>query len=208
VLGLVALIFGAIGVVVQLKEALNTVFEVQKKRAEGVWGFVRTYAVSFAGVVSLGFLLLVSLILSALLAAAGSLVQTFMPEIVMQLLATVVSFLVTTALFAAMFKWLPDKDTAWAAVIPGAILTAALFEVGRFLVGFYIGKQGLESTYGGAASLVVVLIWVYYTSQIVLFGAEFVRALSRPSVAANEEVKPTGREFSGSDERTDRRPRS
>jgi membrane protein len=180
-LGLATLIFGAIGVVVQLKEALNTVFEVRRKRSQGIWGFVRTYAVSFAGVVSLGFLLLISLILSAFLSAAGSLVQTFMPEIAMQFLATIVSFLVTTALFAAMFKWLPDAETAWANIVPGAVLTAALFEIGRFLVGFYIGKQGLDSTYGGAASLVVVLIWVYYTSQIVLFGAEFVRALSRPS---------------------------
>jgi membrane protein len=180
-LGLATLIFGAIGVVVQLKEALNTVFGVRRKQSQGMWGFVRTYAVSFAGVVSLGFLLLISLILSAILSAAGSLVQTFMPEIAMQLLATIVSFFVTTALFAAMFKWLPDAETAWANIVPGAILTAALFEIGRFLVGFYIGKQGLDSTYGGAASLVVVLIWVYYTSQIVLFGAEFVRALSRPS---------------------------
>ncbi len=80
-----------------------------------------------------------------------------------------------------MFKWLRDAETTWTSVVPGAILTAALFEVGRFLVGFYIGKQGLDSTYGGAASLVVVLIWVYYTSQIVLFGAEFVRALSLSS---------------------------
>jgi membrane protein len=180
-LGLVTLIFGAIGVVVQLKEALNTVFDAQKTRTPGLWGFVQTYAVSFAGIVSLGFLLLVSMILSAILSAAGSLVQTFMPEFVMQLLATVVSFLVTSALFAAMFKWLPDTETAWTDVVPGAILTAALFEVGRFLVGFYIGKQGLESTYGGAASLVVLLLWVYYTSQIVLFGAEFVRAHSRSS---------------------------
>jgi len=101
-----------------------------------------------------------------------------MPEFAMQLLATIVSFFVTTALFAVMFRWLPDAETAWANIVPGAILTAALFEIGRFLVGFYIGKQGLDSTYGGAASLVVVLIWVYYTSQIVLFGAEFVRALS------------------------------
>jgi membrane protein len=180
-LGVVNLIFGAIGVVVQLKEALNTVFEVKKKRSQGLWGFVRTYAVSFAGVVSLGFLLLISMVLSAILSAAGSLVQAFMPEIGMQLLATLVSFFVTTALFATMFKWLPDAEISWANVAPGAILTAALFEVGRFLVGFYIGKQGLESTFGGAASLVVLLIWVYYTSQIVLFGAEFVRAYSRSS---------------------------
>ena len=119
-LGLVTLIFGAIGVVVQLKEALNTVFDAQKQRSPGLWGFIRTYAVSFAGVVSLGFLLLVSMILSAVLSAAGSLVQTFiMPEFAMHLLATVVSFLVTSALFAAMFKWLPDAETTWTSVVPG-----------------------------------------------------------------------------------------
>jgi membrane protein len=180
--GVVTLIFGAVGLVVQLKEALNTVFEFEQKRTQGVWGFVRTYAVSFAGVVSLGFLLLISLILSTILSAAGSLLQGFAPELFMQLLATLVSFLVTSAVFAAMFKYLPDAETTWANILPGALLTAALFEVGRFLIGFYIGKQGLESTFGAAASLVVILIWVYYTSQIVLFGAEFVRALApRPS---------------------------
>lgn len=177
-LGFVTLVFGAIGVVVQLKDALNTVFDVKPKRSQGIWGFARTYAVSFAGVVSLGFLLLISMILTAILSAAGSLVQTVMPEAVLQLATTLVSFLVTTGLFATMFRWLPDAEISWQDIVPGALLTAALFEVGRFLVGFYIGKQGLESTYGGAASLVVVLVWVYYTSQIVLFGAEFVRALS------------------------------
>lgn len=181
--GVAALIFGAIGVVVQLKDALNTVFEVQKSASGGIWGFLRTYAVSFAGVVSIGFLLLISLILSTMLSAAGSLWEPFLPETVMQGGAFLVSFLVTSALFAAMFKWLPDANVAWVHILPGALLTAALFEIGRFLISFYIGKQGLDSTYGAAASLVVVLIWVYYSSQIVLFGAEFVKAYATRGVA-------------------------
>jgi membrane protein len=165
-------------VVVQLKDALNTVFEFKKPTSPGLWGFVRTYAVSFAGVVSVGFLLLVSLIISTILAAAGSYIEGAAPEIFLQVATFVVSLAVTSAMFAAMFRWLPDADIAWRHIVPGAVLTAALFELGRFLISFYIGKQGLESTYGAAASLVVMLIWVYYSSQIVLFGAEFVRALA------------------------------
>ncbi len=91
----------------------------------------------------------------------------------------VISFAVTSALFAMMFKWLPDAAIGWRDVIPGAILTAALFEIGRFLIGLYIGKQGLESTYGAAASMVVVLIWIYYSAQLVLFGAEFTAVYAR-----------------------------
>ena len=88
------------------------------------------------------------------------------------------SFAVISLLFAMMFKWLPDADVAWRDVWLGAIGTAALFEIGKFLIGFYIGKQGLESTYGASASIVVVLIWVYYSAQIVLFGAEFTHVRS------------------------------
>ncbi len=96
----------------------------------------------------------------------------------LQPVAFVTSFAVITVLFAAMFKYMPDTPVAWRNVWPGALLTAAMFELGKFLIGFYIGKQGLESTFGAAASLVVVLIWVYYSAQIVLLGAEFTRAWS------------------------------
>ena len=181
VIGIGALIFAAIGVVVQLKDALNTVWDVTVPPGRGVWGFVRTYVLSFAGVLALGFLLLVSMLVTTALAALGKYIGTYLPEVVLQSASFGLSFLVITFLFAMMFKWLPDAEVSWKDVWLGAALTALLFEVGKFLIGLYIGKQGLESTFGAAASIVIVLIWVYYAAQIVLFGAEFtnVRAKQR-----------------------------
>jgi membrane protein len=106
----------------------------------------------------------------------GTLLARFLPELALQAISFIISFLMTTALFAMMFKWLPDIEIGWKEVLPGGLLTAALFEIGKLLIGFYIGKQGLESSFGAAASLVIVLIWVYYSAQLVLFGAEFTRA--------------------------------
>jgi membrane protein len=173
--GVATLLFAALGVVVQLKDALNTVWEVPASKLSGVWGFVRTYLVSFAGVLSLGFLLLVSLLFTTLLAAGAKYIEPWLPEAAMQATGFVVSLGFITLLFAMMFKWLPDANVAWRDVWLGAAATALLFEVGKFVIGLYIGKQGLESTFGAAASLVVLLIWVYYSSQIVLMGAEFTR---------------------------------
>jgi membrane protein len=173
VIGVGTLVFAAVGVVVQLKDALNTVWEVETRPGSGIWPFVRTYIWSLAGVLSLGFLLLISMLLTAGLSAAGKYIAPYLPEATLQVAGFLASFAVIAGLFAMMFKWLPDTPIAWRDVWLGAILTAALFEVGKFLIGLYIGKQGLESTYGAAASIVVVLIWVYYTAQLVLMGAEF-----------------------------------
>ena len=130
---------------------------------------------------TVGFLLLVSMLLTAGLAAFTRHFGTLILEPLMQAACFVVSFAVVSALFTVMFKWLPDADVDWRDVWLGGVGTAALFEIGKFLISFYIGKQGLESTYGASASIVVVLIWIYYTAQIVLFGAEFthVRAKQR-----------------------------
>jgi membrane protein len=175
-IGIGALVFAAVGVVVQLKDALNTVWEVEPPKDSGVWHFLRTYVLSFAAVISVGFLLLISLLVSAALAAFGNFMAPYLPETVLHGLSFVVSFAVISALFAAIFKWMPDADVVWRDAWLGAILTGFLFELGKFLIGLYIGKQGLESTFGAAASLVVVLIWVYYSAQILLIGAEFTRA--------------------------------
>ena len=130
---------------------------------------------------ALGFLLLVSMLVTTALAAFGKYAGTYLPEAVLQAVSFALSFGVITLLFAMMFKWLPDAGVHWQDVWLGAGLTALLFEVGKFLIGLYIGKQGLEFTFGAAASIVVVLVWVYYAAQIVLFGAEFtnVRAKQR-----------------------------
>jgi membrane protein len=179
ILGIGALLFAAIGVVVQLKDALNVVWEVEEPKESGLWRFARNYVLSFAAVLALGFLLLVSLLVTAGLAAAGKFIAPYLPEGILHIVSMLVSFAVVTVLFAMMFKWLPDVSVAWADVWLGALLTALFFELGKAAIGFYIGKQGLESTYGAAASIVVVLIWVYYTSQIILMGAEITHAYSR-----------------------------
>jgi len=200
IIGTVTLIFAAVGVVVQLKEALNVVWEVKPKAGGGIWGFARNYVLSLAGVLTLGFLLLVSMLLTAGLAAFTQHFSTFIPETLLQATSFLVSFAVVSALFTLMFKWLPDAEVDWRDVWLGGIGTAALFEIGKFLISFYIGKQGLESTYGASASIVVVLIWIYYTAQIVLFGAEFthVRAKQRDQ-RQKSETKPgtTGAALSG-----------
>jgi membrane protein len=178
-LGVGTLLFAAVGVVVQLKDALNTIWGIERSPNSGLWSFMRTYGVSIAGVLSLGFLLLVSLLITTALSAMGAMLANYLPEIVFHVVSLSVSFCVNTVLFAMMFKWLPDIHIEWQDVLAGAVVTAALFDIGRLLIGLYIGKQGLESTYGAAASLVIILIWVYYSAQIVLFGAEFTRAYAQ-----------------------------
>jgi len=168
--GAVILVFSALGVVVQLKDAFNTVWEVDAKKIGGLWQFIRAYLVSLAAVLALGFLLLVSLLVTAGLSAASAYLGAASS---LQIAGSLVSLAVITVVFAAMFRWLPDAEVAWRDVWLGAFMTAALFEIGKFLIGLYIGRLALDSTYGAAASIVILLIWVYYSSQIVLLGAEF-----------------------------------
>lgn len=176
IIGTATLLFAAVGVVVQLKDALNTMWGVTDPPGEGLWEFVRAHIFSLAGVLTAGFLFLISMLLTAAFSAMGSALGSFLSVSVLQVVTAVISFAVIALLFMLMFRYLPDADVRWADVWAGGLLTAALFEVGRFAIAFYIGKQGLESTYGASASIVIVLIWVYYSAQIVLFGAEFTRA--------------------------------
>ena len=173
IFGIGTLLFAAVGVVAQLKEALNTVWGVETTNSGGLLQLIRGYVISLACVLSLGFLLLVSLIFTAALAAIGKFVAPYFPEAALQVTGSAVSFSFVAILFAMMFKWLPDTPVDWRDVWLGAALTAVQFEIGKFLIGFYVGKQALELTHGAATSLVMLLIWVYYSAQIVLFGAEF-----------------------------------
>jgi membrane protein len=171
----VTLLFGASGVFGQLQDALNTVWGVELREGRGVWGFIKDRFLSFVAVVGTGFLLLVSLVLSSALAALGKWVSGVLPvpEAVLQALNFLVSFVVITGLFALIFKVLPDVRVAWRDVWVGAALTAALFTIGKFAIGLYLGKSNVASAYGAAGSLVIVLVWVYYSAQILLYGAEF-----------------------------------
>ena len=140
-----------------------------------LWWYLKTYLVSFAGILALGFLLAVSLVMSTALAAISSWMGGGV-SFFWQSVNFLVSLAVMGFLFAMLFKWFPDTDIAWRDVLPGAVVTALLFNLGKFAIGWYIGTQGLESTYGAAASIVILLIWVYYSAQIVLFGAELTHA--------------------------------
>lgn len=174
VVGFLLLLVAALGVVVQLKDALNTIWNVEEPAASSLWLYLRTYLVSFAGVLGLGFLLAISLVISTGLAAFSSWSGTGGAAI-----GEAVNFVVSLAIIAvlfAMFKWFPDAAIAWRDVVPGAIATALAFNVGKLAIGWYVGTQGLESTYGAAASIVVLLAWVYYAAQMVLFGAELTHA--------------------------------
>ena len=144
ILGIGALIFAAVGVVVQLKDALNVVWEVKEKQSAGVWSFLRSYVISLAAVLALGFLLLTSMVVTTLVAAFANHVAAYVQEWVLHLLSSFVSFAAVSVLFALTFKWLPDIRVDWYDVWLGAILTALLFEIGKSAIGFYIGKEALE----------------------------------------------------------------
>jgi membrane protein len=190
VIALATLLLGASGVFGQLQDALNTVWGVEPKEGRGVWGFIKDRFLSFVAVLGTGFLLLVSLILSSALAALGKWFSGLLPvpEAVLQLMNFALSFVVVTGLFALIFKVLPDAKVAWRDVWIGAGLTAALFTIGKFSLGLYLGKSNVASAYGAAGSLVLVLLWVYYSAQIMLYGAEFTQVYAN---RFGERIVPT-----------------
>lgn len=175
IIATVTLLFGASGFFGQLKDALNTVWGIEPKEGRGIWGIVKDNFLSFATLLGTAFLLLVSLVLSTALAAFGKWFGNLLPlpEAVLQIFNIVVSFAVITGLFALIFKVLPDAHIAWRDVWIGAALTSALFTIGKFGISLYLGKSNVASSYGAAGSLVLVLVWVYYSVQILLYGAEF-----------------------------------
>jgi membrane protein len=173
--GVIALLFGAGGVVGQLQTSLNTIWGVTPKSGQGVWGFIRQRFVSYAMILGIGFLLLVSLAVSALLAGLTQLLGTLFGEtaFLAHALDLSISFLFVTVLFAMIYKFLPDARIEWRDVWIGAALTSFLFTIGKMLIGFYLGSSGVASAYGAAGSLITVLLWVYYSSLIFFLGAEF-----------------------------------
>jgi membrane protein len=174
-LGLVVLIFGASGVFSELQSAMNKIWDVPPRANHGIWNTVKDRLFSFAMVMAVAFLLLVSLIVSALLAAIGHFFESSLPggEALWQVLNAGISFGIVTLLFALIFKYVPDVEIGWRDVWIGALATALLFDVGKLLIGLYLGKSSVSSAYGAAGSVVLVVIWVYYSSIIVFLGAEF-----------------------------------
>ncbi len=175
--GVIALLFGAGGVVGQLQASLNKVWGVAPKPGQGVWGFIRQRFVSYAMVLSIGFLLLVSLIVSAVLSGMSRLLGNMFggAEALVHGLDLLVSFAFITLLFAMIYKFLPDARIRWKDVWIGAVFTSLLFTIGKSLIGLYLGNSGVTSVYGAAGSLITVLLWVYYSALIFFFGAELTR---------------------------------
>jgi membrane protein len=175
IVGVGMLLFGASGVFGELQHSMNAVWDIEPKPKRGLWAMVKDRFFSFSMVLGTGFLLLVSLVISAGLAAMGEFFTGLLPggEVVLQIVNFVVSLAVITVLFALIFKYIPDAEIAWGDVWIGASVTALLFTAGKVLIGLYIGHSSFSSTYGAAASLVVILLWVYYSAQILFFGAEF-----------------------------------
>jgi membrane protein len=173
-IGVGTLLFGASGVFGQLQETLNRIWDVPPNKSSGIWNMVRSRFLSFAMVLVIGFLLLASLVLSAAIAGAGEYLSDMVPglEAWLQTANTITSFVIVTVLFALIFKVLPDTSIAWRDVWVGALLTSLLFTIGKFAIGLYLGKSSLASGYGAAGSLVVLIVWVYYSAQIMFFGAE------------------------------------
>lgn len=172
------LILAALGVVIQLKDAFNKIWDARKGTGSTITWYVRSYAVGLAGILAIGFLLVVSLVLSAGLAGLSEYGGVSFNVTVAQFLSELFSFAVLTVLFAMMFRWLPDEKNSWPMVLPGAAFTALLFTLGKYAIGWYVGTQSFSSTYGAAASFIVLLVWVYYSSSIVLFGAEVTNAMA------------------------------
>lgn len=203
VIGFITLFIGAGSVFIQLQQSLNAIWNVRPK-ASSLRFFIKQRLLSFAALLGIGFLLLVSLIISAALDAAAKWMGGMVPahEVIWQLMDVAISLGIITLLFAMMFKMLPDVIIGWHDVWIGSFMTALLFTAGKFLLGAYLGRSSLSSAYGAAGSFVVVLLWVYYSAQILLFGAASIRVYAnkygsriQPTVNAvfitEEEQSPT-----------------
>jgi membrane protein len=174
IIGFATLIFGASSVAAELKSSLNIIWD-RPANAETIVGMVKERSKALGVVLGCGFLMIVSLVATSAIAAAGSYVAGMLPlpEMIMTGLTFILSLLVLTGAFAVLFKYLPDVQIEWHDVLIGAGFTAVLFGIGKFLIGYYLGKASFGSTYGAAGSLIIVLVWVYYSAQIFFFGAEF-----------------------------------
>ena len=177
IIGSVTFLFASTGAFLELQTVLNTIWRVKPNPGLNLTGFVRDRIRSFGLVIAVGFLLLVSLAVSAALAAASAWLDRRMPgwPTIWGILNALVSLGVITVLFALLYRFLPDVKLEWRDVVTGAFVTAVLFTLGKQAIGFYLGQSATASSYGAAGSVIVVLLWVYYSAQILLLGAEFTR---------------------------------
>jgi membrane protein len=182
-LGLLTSLFGASGVFVELRAALNAVWDIAPEQGNGFVVLIRERLFSFVMVVAVGFLLLFSLLASAALSLVGRFVAGALPlpEGLLTVTDAGVSFVATSVLFVLIFKYVPDGRILWGDIVPGAMITAFFFDLGKLLLGLYLKTMAVGSAYGAAGSVVVITVWVYYSSMIFLYGAEFTHAWARQS---------------------------
>lgn len=176
IIGIVALVIGATGVFTEIQDSINIIWGLKAKPKKGFVKMLINRLLSFSMIVAIAFLLLVSLVIEALLAAFSAKLKAYFPDITVYFFQAInfsASLGVTTLLFAIIFKVLPDAKIKWKDVIIGSLVTAVLFIFGKFLIGYYLGRSDLGSTYGAAGSVIVLLLWVYYSSIILFLGAEF-----------------------------------
>jgi len=179
VVGIVTLLIGSTAVFAEIQDSINSIWGLKVKTKKGLWKMLRNRFLSFSVVISLGFLLLVSLAIATFIEGLSDRLIARFPNIAVifvYLLNLVISFLVTSGLFAVIFKILPDATTKWKDVLPGAVASGGLFMLGKFAISFYVSKSNVGSTYGAAGSLVILLVWVYYSAIILYLGAEFAKA--------------------------------
>lgn len=179
IIGFVTLIIGATTVFAEIQDSINTIWKLKVKTEKGWWLMLKSRLLSFSLVVSMGFLLLVSLLINTLVEGLMDRLQNVFPQVhvvFVYIVNLVITLLITSVLFAIIFKVLPDAVIRWKDVAIGAICTAILFMIGKFGITFYIGNSNIGSSYGTAGSLVILLLWVYYSSIILYFGAEFTKA--------------------------------
>lgn len=188
-ISIVVLLFGASGVFSELQETLNTIWDVKLKPGGGIWGILKKRILSFLTVLGVGLFLLLSAVISTVLSALESYESEFLKELgllwlyqldfVWTILDLLVSFGILTLMFALVYKYLPDVKIAWKDVWVGAIITTLLFNLGKWLLSWYLGRSSFSSSYGAAGSLVVLLAWVYYSCQIIFLGAEFTQVYAK-----------------------------
>jgi len=183
--GAVTLLFGALGTFGELQNSLNTIWDVKPKPVtgfvDGVKRYIMSRLLSFTLVVAVGFLLLASLVVSAVLTTLGEYLGSLdlFAEFWLQLINLIISFVVVTVLFMMIFKFLPEVKIAWKDVLLGAAVTSVLFNLGKFFIGLYLGRSSVGTTFGAAGSLAILLIWIYYSAQILFLGAEFTQVYTK-----------------------------
>lgn len=177
--GIVTLLATALGAVLHLRYALNRILDAEPTEASSVFAVIRRYATAIIGILGAGLLLVAAVAASTLIAGFSEQLSTILPPPWLELTNFAISLAIVAAVFSAMFKWLSDATLSWSDALAGGIITALLFQLGKLVISWYLGRQAFGSTYGASASLAVLLAWIYYTSQILFFGAAFTYAWTK-----------------------------